>query len=827
MKDAENFLPILNHSQLKKTDLYTYRMAEKISSILKKYFGYETFRPLQKEIIEAVLSGNDAVVLMPTGGGKSLCFQIPALFFEGITIVVSPLIALMKDQVGALKAIGVEAELLNSTLSREEEATVFNKIKTLKTKILYVSPERLLTRDFYYFMQEISISLFAIDEAHCISAWGHDFRPEYTKLSFLKKSFPNLPIIALTATADRLTRKDIENQLGLVEPKRFIASFNRPNLSLKVLPGKQRIEQILRFLTHRPNQPGIIYCLSRNGTEEVTEKLRAKGYKAAFYHAGLSAEQRSQTQDDFLRDNVQIICATIAFGMGIDKSNVRWVIHYNLPKNIESYYQEIGRSGRDGLPADTILFYTYSDVIKLQSFVDDSGQKELQTEKLQRMMEYAEAVICRRKILLNYFSENLEEDCGNCDICTNPPKMFNATKIAQKALSAIYRMKEQAPMGMLIDVLRGALTKKIQDNNFHLIKTFGVGKEYNSTHWQQYLLQMMHQGFIEIAYDKGNALLLSEKSKDVLFKNSEVFLVKPQVVEQVKEETKKTKVKFSASETPDLFDLLRNLRKKLADEKGVPPYIIFSDATLHGMVQQKPINKEDMLNISGVGEKKFNDYGGIFISEIRKFLSLSEEYVSHSKEVNRTATSTSSKSDLKDALYTLRRNFALEQNISPENILSNSVLDDLILKKPTKKSELMAITGFDDEKFNLYGTLFISEIDKYLKKEDREIAKQYGNTYNYTFQLYKNGKTPIEICKHRNLSETTVYGHFAKLYLDGENIDILNFITIKEINEIMKVAINYNPETEMKSIFIALNEQYDYSKIRMALAFTEKNRREK
>ena len=441
-------------------------------STLKKHFGYDGFRPVQKEVIDKILDKNDALVVMPTGGGKSIIYQLPALILPGITVVVSPLIALMKDQVGALKANGIPAEFINSSLSDPEKREVFSRIRNNHLKLIYVSPERLVLDSFISFLKQLEISLFAIDEAHCISVWGHDFRPEYSQLSLLKENFPDTPIVALTATADKITQSDICKQIGINESNKFIASFDRPNLSLNVLPAKKRYEFIRDHIKASRNNSGIIYCLSRKSTESIARKLQADGINADFYHAGLSAAQRNKVQDDFINDNTLVICATIAFGMGIDKSNVRWVFHYNLPKNIESYYQEIGRAGRDGLPSETFLFYNFGDLIMLRKFAEESGQPEIQLAKLERIQQYAEATTCRRKILLSYFNEHLDESCGNCDVCENPPQTFDGTIIAQKALSAIIRLNEKVSSGILIDILRGSKRYEIISNGYHQIKTF-------------------------------------------------------------------------------------------------------------------------------------------------------------------------------------------------------------------------------------------------------------------------------------------------------------------------------------------------------------------
>ncbi len=598
----------------------------RILQTLKRYFGYDSFRPLQSEIIEHVLSGQDALVLMPTGGGKSLCYQIPALVQPGVCVVVSPLIALMRDQVGALKSNGVAAEFINSSQSSAEQAAIEARVYQGQVKLLYVSPEKLLGRDFSQMLQRIQPSLFAIDEAHCISAWGHDFRPEYTQLAFLKKQFPGTPVLALTATADKVTRRDILKQIGIEDGRTFIASFDRPNLSLNVLPGQDRIQRILRFIERRPGQSGIVYCLSRNATESVATRLRDAGIEADFYHAGLDPAERSARQDRFITDQVPIICATVAFGMGIDKPNVRWVIHYNMPKNIESYYQEIGRAGRDGLKSDTLLFYSYGDVINYQKFIEESQNQEVERAKLQRMQDFTEAQFCRRRVLLSYFGQDMEQDCGNCDVCQDPPKRFDGTVLAQKALSAILRCQEKVGLNTLVDVLKGSITQKVRDGGFDLIKTFGAGRDLSFSHWQNYLMQMLNQGLMDMAYDEENVLKTNEVSKQVLFNGRKVMLNVPIDLRQ-KDLLAKSKEKPQPTQDPDerLFEQLRRLRKDLAENRGVPPYVVFSDAALKDMAAKKPTTLEAFALVSGVGQKKLEDFGQVFVDRIGDFVALHDE----------------------------------------------------------------------------------------------------------------------------------------------------------------------------------------------------------
>ncbi|MEN8139021.1 MAG: DNA helicase RecQ [Bacteroidota bacterium] len=585
--------------------------------ILKNTFGFDDFRPMQEEIINQALSNEDSVVLMPTGGGKSLCYQIPALSRDGLTLVISPLISLMQDQVMALRSNGINAFFFNSTQTSVEQREVVDNVLSNKAKLLYVSPEKLMSPEFTGILQSANINLIAIDEAHCISQWGHDFRPEYTQLGFLKQKYPNIPVMALTATADKITRNDILKQLKIEHAHVHVSSFDRPNLSLSVEQGTDKIKKILDFVEKRPDTSGIIYCLSRKECEQTAQKLQASGYNAEYYHAGLKADKRAAVQSRFIKDKTPIICATIAFGMGIDKSNVRWIIHHNMPKNMEGFYQEIGRAGRDGLPSDTLLFYSLRDVIQLKQFAEDSGQKELQLEKLQRMQDYSESPVCRRKILLSYFNETLEEDCGNCDVCKNPPKQFDGTVHVQKALSSIYRSKENLSTTALISFLRGTLNQQTFD--FKELKTFGVGQDTSFKDWQQYILQMLHQGLFDIAYDDHNKLKLTELSNKVLFKGKKINLV--QVKKKVREkiEPLSKRVRKEKPLKSSLFDELKKVRTELASRYNVPPYVIFSDATLKDIEDSKPLNENEFANISGVGDYKLEKYASYFIEVVNNY----------------------------------------------------------------------------------------------------------------------------------------------------------------------------------------------------------------
>lgn len=697
-------------------------MLAKALYILQDKFGYSKFRPQQEEIITTVLQKKDAFVLMPTGGGKSLCYQIPALLFDGLTIVVSPLISLMKDQVEALRSNGVNAAFYNSSLSKGAEQIVLRDIQSGNLKLLYMSPERLLSIQNSW-LKTIPISLIAVDEAHCISMWGHDFRPEYTKLALLRRSIPHVPFIALTATADKTTRKDILEQLALSNPKTFVSSFDRINLSLEVrgsVAKKERVKEYISFINNRPNKAGIIYCLSRKNTESISKELKQFGVNAKFYHAGMGNAERAKVQENFLKDKVQVICATVAFGMGIDKSNVRWVIHNNLPKNIESYYQEIGRAGRDGVDSETILYYNMADVVQLNNFAKKSSQSKILMEKLKRMQQFAEATTCRRKILLAYFGEIQEGNCGNCDVCKNPPEFFDGTVIAQKAISAVHRTNQEIGSNMLINILRGSQSQELLSKGYQNIKTYGIGKETSNSDWQHYINLLINQGALEIAYDESFRLKISNFGKEVLFGKQKINVTKPTTVEE--KEKKVAPVSKRLSQREQLFEKLRRKRFEFAQYEDVPAYVVQHDSTLWAMVDARPESKEDMLTIDGINITKYKNYGKDFLEVIKDH--------------------------------------------------------------------------FDDQK----------------------------STFEITYGMFKQGVSITDICKERGLKEQTIISHLCKMYLDGFDVKLKQFITEDEYQRIKESALTIKNSKTLKPYFNFLKGELSYEKIRVGLTVLEKEK---
>lgn len=730
--------------------------------VLKKYFGYDQFRPQQAEIIDHVLSGRDCLVLMPTGGGKSVCYQVPALLLPGIAVVISPLIALMRDQVDALRAIGIPAAYLNSSLSPSEQSQVLADCLSEKIKLLYVAPERLFSGGTMDMFRNFRISLFAVDESHCISSWGHDFRPEYRQLTNLRPLFPGVPFVALTATADRATRKDILVQLGIPEEHVFLASFDRPNLTLQVQAGRNRLQQIRSFVEGRAGQPGIIYCISRKSTETVAARLQEWGLRADYYHAGCPNEHRTRVQQLFIRDDLQIMVATIAFGMGIDKPNIRWVIHYNLPGNVESYYQEIGRAGRDGLPSETILFFSLGDIFVREDMIANSAasdeQKEVWRAKLDRMRQYAQADFCRRRVLLSYFNEHHLADCGNCDVCRNPRTRFDASVLAQKALSGIARTQEKVGLSLLTDLLRGSRNQSILQAGYHQLPTYGVGKDLKTEEWHDYLLQMLNQGVMDIAYDDAHTFKLNPLSWRILRGQEKVWLVKPSDKKEVEE--------MHAPEPPSarqqlqqyVFDALRALRKQLADQQGVPPYVVFSDATIKDMAKTLPVNLKDIAAISGVGEMKLQRYGQVFAEKIRDTVRAFNALSSAEQDAYGT---------------TAQLPGVRQRNIPPAEAAS---------QKPVRVK---------------------------------------GMTYEETFLLYEQGLDVEGIAAARSLSPTTIAGHLVKLHFEGRGVELTRFLSVADRDKILSAARSIRAQTDSEPNGSSLDEWFQGAytpwQVRMAL----------
>jgi len=588
---------------------------------LRKIFGYPSFRGQQQEIIEGLIRGEDAFVLMPTGGGKSLCYQIPALHRRGVGIVVSPLISLMKDQVDGLKACGVKAAFYNSSLNSEDARQVLALLHRQELDLLYLAPERLISEGFIERLREMPVALFAIDEAHCISQWGHDFRPEYSRLGQLRKLFPDTPMIALTATAEAHTRKDILERLGLRRARSYVAGFDRPNIRYSVLEKQKPFAQLSGFLKGRREEAGIVYCLSRKRVEKVAEQLREAGFSAAAYHAGLPAQQRQRVQEDFLRDEVLIIVATVAFGMGIDKSNIRYVVHYDLPKNLESYYQETGRAGRDGLAAEALLLFGYGDIAMARGLIEkgeNQDQKRIELHKLNTMVGFAEALSCRRRVLLGYFGDKLPDDCGNCDICLNPPELIEVTEDARKALSCVFRVGERFGMGHVIEVLRGSRNARLLQLGHDRLSTYGIGAGQSQEYWGTLLRHLVQQGYLEQDVGNYSVLKLTESARPLLRGEQTLTMAKPRVKTAAPVKAAKPRV-GEIEFDHELFDRLRKVRKSLADAAGVPPFVIFSDATLAGLAAYLPTDDQAFLAIHGVGTHKLERYGSEFMDEIKRF----------------------------------------------------------------------------------------------------------------------------------------------------------------------------------------------------------------
>lgn len=792
---------------------------EDIRKVLKANFGYDTFRPMQEEIIRHTVNGGDSLVLMPTGGGKSLCFQMSALMMEGMAVVVSPLISLMKDQVGSLRANGIMAEALNSSNDEGLNRNIMERCIAGQVKLLYISPERLVG-GLMLLLQQAHVSLIVVDEAHCISSWGHDFRPEYTQLGQLRELFPKVPIMALTATADKITKRDILVQLHIEDGQTFIGSFDRPNLSLDVKRGysaREKLRSLLDLIRRHAGESGIIYCLARKTTEELAEKLKKEGISVGIYHAGLPSSERNQVQDDFVADKIQVICATIAFGMGIDKSDIRFVAHYNLPKSIESFYQEIGRGGRDGLPCETILYYNLGDIITLRKFVDESGQREINIEKLQRMQEYAEAQVCRRRILLNYFGETSEKSCGNCDVCHTPPQVFDGTIIAQKALSAIIRTNESVGFTVAIDILRGSMSQEVASHNYYQLKTFAAGRDIPFRDWHDYLLQLLQMGFIEIAYNEDRHIHVTNLGKDVLYQkrsvqlaviNREDFSVKARR-KRIQEEQRTATVSIAQDENKELFEKLRMVRKRIADENHWPAYVVMSDRSLHTLAIERPTTLQAFSDVFGIGEHKRDTYGLEFIAVIREYTSSREDLpfpevsiesaprskpISHmeqQKQLHAKAYAPWTEEDDKILASYYNKGLSREEIAKRMDRNEGGIVSRI---KKLRLERLMSMTYH-------ISTKEVSGLPKTIQK---------------TLELLAAGLNPSQVEVKRKLSASTIYDHIAEL-IEKDVLRVFDFVSQDAFNKITK-AIEEIPSMKLSEIKLLCGDEISYEDIKMVIA---------
>ena len=736
-----------------------------MKQLLKTYFGYDEFRPLQEEIINNVLNKKDTFVLMPTGGGKSLCYQLPALKFEGLTLVISPLIALMKDQVDALKANGIAAEYINSSLLPDEIQQIQEKVIAGKVKILYVAPERLALQNFQNFLKTANIKLIAVDEAHCISEWGHDFRPDYRNLKLFKSQFPNVPIIALTATATSKVREDIIKQLSLNNAKPFISSFDRENLTMIITRKKRAFDKLLKLVQKHKNEPVIIYCFSRKDTEQVALDLQVEGFNALPYHAGLNNETRKKNQELFIKDEISIIVATIAFGMGIDKPDIRLIVHYTFPKTIEGYYQEIGRAGRDGLPSECVLFYSYGDARKHEFFIDqmeDAVEQQRCRDKLNQVIEYCEAMVCRRKYVLKYFGEdyvfpdNKETDrdenrksCGACDVCLNPNLLFDATEISQKILSCVIRTGGRFGRNYVADVLLGKNSQQIFDNQHSNLSVFGIVQDFNKDEINHFMKSLVSLGFLQV--DSGKYPTISVAQKGIQFLKQKELVELPKMrqdLEEQEESISRRKMRYDF----DLFEKLRVLRKKIADKNNVPPFMIFSDVSLQEMAHYFPVDKNNFSKIEGVGSKKLESFSELFLDVIN--------------------------------------NHVKENNLQSIEI-------------PDRRDGDLSRLGNRDT----------------INHKGRDAINRVSTRYIRTKEMLSKKLPIIEIANKQGFKYGTIVRHIEKLILNGEDINIDYLKPSQERLEKIKTAFEKCGDEKLKPVFDFLDEEYSYDEIRLGKLF--------
>ncbi|MDY4604126.1 DNA helicase RecQ [Clostridium tertium] len=774
--------------------------------ILEKYYGYKSFRRGQENIINSILSGNDVLAIMPTGGGKSICYQIPALLLDGVTIVISPLISLMKDQVDAIKEMGIESTYINSSLTSKEFEEIITNVKENKYKIVYVAPERLESYEFIMAITECRISQIAIDEAHCVSQWGHDFRSSYRRIKNFIEMLNIRPIVtAFTATATEEVKGDIINLLGLRDPSLFVTGFDRENLFINIEKGNDKKSYILKYIEENRDSSGIIYAATRKEVDYIYELLTSNGYKAGRYHAGLNDELRKENQEDFIKDKINIMVATNAFGMGIDKPNIRFVIHYNMPKNIEGYYQEIGRAGRDGEKSECILLFSPSDIHTQKYLIEVSTEnierKNNQYLKLKQMVDLIYSNDCYRKYILNYFGESVSEDCNNCSSCLSEGELVDKTIDAQKVLSCIYRMKKSFGVAMVVDVLRGSKNSKVINAKFNELSTYGIMKDYSNDELKVFINTLISHGYIDYVEGTYPVIKLNNRSVKVLKGDEKV-------------QFKEVKIKSTSNDNNTLFEILRELRFNIANEEGVPPYIIFGDNTLREMSTKYPLNLEELMNISGVGEVKLNKYGEIFINTIKDYVDennikiVNNEYKKKNEEVY---LNVESNKELLSRLKVIRREFANKENSLPQAILSLNTLKEISGRFPLNLEELKDISGIGPKKITKYGNEIIEEVRRFIVEKDLNIVFE------------EKGKRKVIIDGEKRSNEEIA----IDMIKDGVNLDLISENIEVSISTILGYVTDYIKENGEFSISLNLNKYYNHDDKEKILKACEVNGYEK
>lgn len=774
--------------------------------ILEKYYGYKSFRRGQENIINSILSGNDVLAIMPTGGGKSICYQIPALLLDGVTIVISPLISLMKDQVDAIKEMGIESTYINSSLTSKEFEEIITNVKENKYKIVYVAPERLESYEFIMAITECRISQIAIDEAHCVSQWGHDFRSSYRRIKNFIEMLNIRPIVtAFTATATEEVKGDIINLLGLRDPSLFVTGFDRENLFINIEKGNDKKSYILKYIEENRDSSGIIYAATRKEVDYIYELLTSNGYKAGRYHAGLNDELRKENQEDFIKDKINIMVATNAFGMGIDKPNIRFVIHYNMPKNIEGYYQEIGRAGRDGEKSECILLFSPSDIHTQKYLIEVSTEnierKNNQYLKLKQMVDLIYSNDCYRKYILNYFGESVSEDCNNCSSCLSEGELVDKTIDAQKVLSCIYRMKKSFGVAMVVDVLRGSKNSKVINAKFNELSTYGIMKDYSSDELKVFINTLISHGYIDYVEGTYPVIKLNNRSVKVLKGDEKV-------------QFKEVKIKSTSNDNNTLFEILRELRFNIANEEGVPPYIIFGDNTLREMSTKYPLNLEELMNISGVGEVKLNKYGEIFINTIKDYVDennikiVNNEYKKKNEEVY---LNVESNKELLSRLKVIRREFANKENSLPQAILSLNTLKEISGRFPLNLEELKDISGIGPKKITKYGNEIIEEVRRFIVEKDLNIVFE------------EKGKRKVIIDGEKRSNEEIA----IDMVKDGTNLELISENIEVSISTILGYVTDYIKENGEFSISLNLNKYYNHDDKEKILKACEVNGYEK